>query len=482
MHTKLFPSQGPRSFGPGFWRTVFIALATCVGTAMAQPEAGAAGGGSTGAKPRIIVTTDLGADPDDEQSLVRLLVSANEFDIEGLIVSTGCWKRNQSNTAMLDKIVAAYGKSLPNLQVHAKGYPSLEYLKSISVLGQTGYGMTDVGEGKDSKGAELIITAADRNDPRPIWVQFWGGGNNLAQAIWKVKHTRSESELGRFLSKLRVFDILGQDDTGAWMAKEFPELFFIRATGVYGWQPSKNGPYQRTDIQSHGPLGAVYPDTKWATEGDTPAFMHVYPNGLNDPEKIDQGGWGGRFSLEKKAGIRSMSEVAKINKEAETQYDPYYMYGNTSEKAEAIKRWSKGYDNDFAARMDWSITGNYADANHHPIAVVNGDTSRRVLEVSAAPGSSVKLDANGSSDPDHNALNYAWFFCQESSSYNGDVKIEGASFSTATVAVPANASGKNIHVILELHDNGSPSLYAYRRVIIKIPARKASSGALPAVN
>ena len=110
MHTKLFPTKGPRLIGPSFCRTVFIALATCVGAAMAQPGSGAASGGSTSHKPRIIVTTDLGADPDDEQSLVRLLVSANEFDIEGLIVSTGCWKKNQSNTAMLDKIVDAYGQ------------------------------------------------------------------------------------------------------------------------------------------------------------------------------------------------------------------------------------------------------------------------------------------------------------------------------------------------------------------------------------
>lgn len=103
---------------------------------------------------------------------------------------------------------------------------------------------------------------------------------------------------------------------------------------------------------------------KWATEGDTPAFRHVYPNGLNDPEQNDQGGWGGRFRLEKKAGIRSLSEVAQINKEAEPQYDPYDMYGNTSEKAEAITRWSQGYNHDLAARMDWGITGKYEEANH----------------------------------------------------------------------------------------------------------------------
>jgi hypothetical protein len=460
-----FSTQSPRWIGLHLCLAMWVAVVVWPGAVTAQPAAGGSGENAISYKPRIIVTTDLGADPDDQQSLVRLMVSANEFDIEGLIVVTSCWKKNQNNTDMLDKIVAAYEKALPNLQVHAKGYPSQEYLKSISVLGQTGYGMEDVGDGKDSKGSDLIITAADKDDSRPVWVLFWGGGNTLAQAIWKVRKTRSEADLAKFLGKLRVFDILGQDDAGAWIAKNFPDLLYIRATGVYGWQPPKNGSYQRTDIQSRGPLGAVYPDSKWATEGDTPSFMYVFPNGLNDPDKVDQGGWGGRFSLTKKAGIRSMSGVKK---ETETMYDPYYMYGNTAEGAVAIKRWSAGYDNDFAARMIWSVTPNYADANHPPIAVLNGDRSRRVLELAAAPGSSVKLTAEGSSDPDNNALTFSWTFYKEPSSYEGDVKIENNSSSSATISIPADASGKNIHVILELHDNGSPNLYAYRRVIINV--------------
>ena len=86
-------------------------------------------------KPRIINTTDLGADPDDEQSLVRLFVCANEFDIEGLVVSTSCWKKSQSDTKMLDKIVDAYGKAFPNLRVHAEGYPTVEHLRSIYCVG-----------------------------------------------------------------------------------------------------------------------------------------------------------------------------------------------------------------------------------------------------------------------------------------------------------------------------------------------------------
>ena len=221
-------------------------------------------------KPRIINTTDLGADPDDEQSLVRQLVCANEFDIEGLVVATGCWKKSQSNTDMLDNIVDAYAEVYPNLRVHADGYPTPDYLQSISVMGQTGYGMSDVGTGKDSPGSELIVASVDKDDPRPVWVMGWGGMNTVAQAIWKVRETRSPTEFAKFLSKLRLYDILGQDDAGAWIAKNFPDVFYIRATGVYGWQPSNE--YLDKHIQSHGPLGAVYPDRKWATEGDTPGL------------------------------------------------------------------------------------------------------------------------------------------------------------------------------------------------------------------
>ncbi len=81
--------------------------------------------------------------------MVRQLVSANEFDIEGLIVSTGCWRKSQSNTDLLDILVDAYAEAYPNLKVHAQGFPTPEYLKSISVMGQDEYGMGDVGNGKD---------------------------------------------------------------------------------------------------------------------------------------------------------------------------------------------------------------------------------------------------------------------------------------------------------------------------------------------
>ena len=144
------------------------------------------------------------------------------------------------------------------------------------------------------------------------------------------------------------------------------------------------------------------------------------------------------------------------------------MYGNTPDKAGAIKRWSKGYNNDFAARMDWTMTNDYAKVNHHPVAIVNGDKTRQVLQVSASAGSTVALSATGSSDPDGDSLVYSWSFYKEPSSYSGSVSIQNKSSKSASVTIPSNARGKTMHIILELHDNGSPNLYTYRRVIINV--------------
>jgi hypothetical protein len=414
-------------------------------------------------KPRVINTTDLGADPDDQMSLVRVMVTSNEYDLEGLIVVTSLWKTTQSSTAMLDTILNAYGKVVSNLQNHASGYPSLAYLESISKLGQSGFGMADVGADKDSPGSELIISAVDKDDPRPVWINLWGGGNTLAQALWKVKNTRTPDQVDHFVSKLRVYDVLGQDDAGAWMTKTFPELFYIRFMGVYDWQPSDS--WIKTNVQSKGPLGAVYPNRIWAAEGDSPAFLYQYPNGLGIPEHVDWGNWGGRMDLTKKVRSRGMTGGEPYN---EAQYDPYYVYSDAPEGGNSISRWSTAINNDLSARMDWSITNAYSGANHHPVATLNNDTTKAVLYINASAGSNISLDASGSSDPDGNNLVYSWKFYIEPSTYKGIVTIQNNISATPTISIPSDALGKTIHVIMELHDNGSPNLYAYRRVIINV--------------
>ncbi|MDQ8187648.1 nucleoside hydrolase-like domain-containing protein [Pelagicoccus sp. SDUM812002] len=417
-------------------------------------------------KQRLVVTTDIGGeDPDDEQSMVHLLVASNEFELEGFVIGYA-WLDDYFRPKDLSlSIVEAYEECLPNLRTHADGYPSADYLRSILATGQKEALLKGVGEGKDSEGSELIISVVDKDDPRPVWINAWGGTNTIAQAIWKVHHTRSPEEFARFIHKIRIYDILGQCDTGAWMAKTFPELTYIRTKSIYGWAPSDE--WVAEHVQSHGPLGPKYRDRRWATEGDSPAFMHLMARGLNDPNEIDQGGWGGRFSWDKKAGIRTMDIVIRSGVD-ETLYDPYEMLTDTEEGIESIKRWLEAIHNSLAARMDWSITPNFEDANHFPVAVLNEDMTRQVLEIEAAVGEILELSAEGSSDPDGDALSYEWVFYREPSSFDGPVVIRDSFSRLASVEIPEDAAGSSIHIVLKVYDSGSPELYAYRRAIVKV--------------
>ena len=139
-------------------------------------------------KPRIIVTTDITNEPDDQESLVRLLVYANNYDIEGLIGSTGIWKLSDPATEVIHECIDAYGQVRANLLKHDREFPSAEYLHKATRTGNRGYGMSSVGE-RGSAGANLIIRAVDRDDPRPVWLLAWGGANTIAQAIWTVQDT-----------------------------------------------------------------------------------------------------------------------------------------------------------------------------------------------------------------------------------------------------------------------------------------------------
>src|SRR6187431_1387561 len=85
-------------------------------------------------RPRLAVLTDIGGDPDDTQSLVRLMVYANEFDIEALIASAsgtrGELKKSVTRPDLIREVIEAYGKVLPNLQRHAEGWPTKDRLVS----------------------------------------------------------------------------------------------------------------------------------------------------------------------------------------------------------------------------------------------------------------------------------------------------------------------------------------------------------------
>ncbi|MDE7420246.1 MAG: DUF1593 domain-containing protein [Muribaculaceae bacterium] len=413
---------------------------------------------------RLIVTTDLGgSDPDDIQSMIHLLVCSDRIDIEGLI-SSEAWVDDPDKTEKLRQTVEHFIEVLPTLGIHSSGYPSAEYLRSIVAQGQDKPHMDGVGEGKDSPGSDLIVDAIKKDDGRPLWVAAWGGMNTVAQALYKLKTTNDEETFRAYISKLRIYDILGQDDAGAYIAKNYPELVYIRNKEVYGWAP--NDQWTKENIQNRLPLGAYYPNRIWATEGDSPSFLYVYSNGLNDPEHPEYGGWGGRFSKDRVKNIRGMDFIERSGKE-EKVFDDYYMIGSAPEGNQSIKIWEEAIHNDFAARMKWTQEKDFEKANHHPVAAYNGDTGRYPVYLYANPGDTVFLSASGSCDPDNDELEYSWNVYEEPSEYGGQIIFDRSNERDCRIIVPERVGDDGIHIILEVSDNGSPKLTSYRRIIIK---------------
>src|SRR5262245_7019256 len=145
-------------------------------------------------KHRVVVLTDIEADPDDTQSMIRFLLYCNQWDVEGLIATTSIHQQMRVAPESILKILDAYKKVQPNLLKHEKGYPSYDQLRPLVKKGLAVYGMTGVGEGKDSEGSNRIIKVLEKNDERPVWFCVWGGPNALAQALWKIKNTKSPAE------------------------------------------------------------------------------------------------------------------------------------------------------------------------------------------------------------------------------------------------------------------------------------------------
>ena len=446
--------------------------------------------GQPPAKERVIVLTDIANEPDDEESLVRFLVYANQYDIEGLVATTSTHLRKTTREDLIRRQLDAYEQVQPNLNRHEVGFPTADALRAVTTTGQPEYGMAAVGTGKASAGSRLLLAAADRVDERPLWVSVWGGANTLAQALWDARNERSAEELNRLVKKLRVYSISDQDDAGSWLRTEFPELFYIvspsttdwreywRATwtGISGDRHYKNGPHHYFElvdnpwltehiIENHGPLGALYPKLAYIMEGDTPSFLGLIQNGLGWAISPSYGGWGGRYALFKAYGEpRPIWTNNQFSRDCVTARNGYT---DCSDMA-TIWRWRKHFQHDFAARMDWCVATTYEAANHNPVAVLNGDTSQKPIERTAYAGERITLSAAGSSDPDRHSITRQWFVYKEAGTYTGDVTLSSPSAEEVFLVAPSVTNPATIHVILVIEDSGSPSLVAYRRAIINV--------------
>jgi hypothetical protein len=420
-------------------------------------------------KRRIIIETDAGGDPDDEQSLVRFLLYANEFEILGIIANRQVARERENKNLVRDGLgivkamINAYGRCHSNLIQHDDRYPKEEDLLKVAVAG---YDDTD-------DGVNLIIRAVDARDRRPIWFCNWGTDNGSAEscvkrALDKIMVERGPKGYAAFKRKLRLSscDKFGEHTTTLeppfplWVDTWAPEMGGKRWYHRFSALTAKAGGFdiERDVRTSHGPLGALYPlNTNIPQkEGDTMCFLYLLPTGMNDPDQPGWGSWGGRSGLNENFPGK-----------------PYYWanqsdtWRGTTNRDNTLARWAEALQNDFRARMDWCVKKRN-EANHHPIAILNGKSGSEILQIDAVAGETIKLDAKGSVDPDNNGLSASWCIYNEAGTYTGEIYLNSTNELSTSFVAPDVKKPETIHVILQIRNNGKPSLYAFRRAIITV--------------
>jgi hypothetical protein len=422
---------------------------------------------------RLIVETDAGGDPDDEQSLVRFLLYASEWDVEGIIANRPQARDGENKNAVRDglgivrRMLDAYGEVHASLAKHDPRYPTKEYLWERTVAG---YDEID-------DGVELIIRAVDSDDPRPVWFLNWGTDNgsaesSLLRALDRVLAGRGQEGYAVFKNRLR----LASDDQFGRHTWEVEPAFPL---WVYPFRPDMDGgrwyhrfspltknaggfDLTRDVLTGHGPLGPLYPTNTNIPqkEGDTPTFLYLVPSGLSSPDHPSWGSWAGRF------GKMTEDDYYKRAAEERNYWCPNVRdtQGDQTNRDFTLSKWAAHLQNDFRARMDWCVS-DFDDANHPPVVSTGG-----LLRRTARAGETIDLDASQSTDLDSQPLHVEWMFYPEPSGYTGPVPaIKNAQAATTRVTIPRDAAGSELHFIAIVTDRGNPPLTRYGRVVVSIP-------------
>jgi len=416
---------------------------------------------------RLVIETDAGGDPDDEQSLVRFLLYASEWDIAGIIANRPAARPGENHNpertglGVVRRLLKAYEACYPNLIRHDLRYPRPAELWSRTVAG---YNDTD-------DAVKLILSAVDADDPRPLWYSDWGtdhgaSTNNLRRALDRVLAERGPAGYARFKSRLRLSsaDAFAAHTTQLeppfplWVDTWRPELERRRWYHQFSRITAKAGGFDlvRDCLTGHGPLGALYPTntTHWQKEGDSLSFIYLIPTGLGNPEDPTLGGWGGRLGLRE-----------------ETPGKPYYWanqadaWNGTTHRDHTLARWATAIQHDFKARLDWCVQP--FDGANHPPAVKLASSARLAVR----PGEQFALRVEAT-DPDAHALTCQWEHYVEPGTFPTALPIERAAVTTALVVAPLVDRPQTLHFIATVTDAGEPPLSRYARMTVLVDPRE----------
>lgn len=471
---------------------------------------------------RTIITTD--GEVDDQDSFIRMLLYANEFQILGLIYSSSQWhytgdgkgtrfisemkmtrdlygERTElrwPGTHWMQEMIDQYAVVYPNLQKHAESYPSPSYLKSIIRVGNI------IFEGdmtRDTEGSDFIKKILLDNSTEPIFLQIWGGTNTVARALKSIedqyKNTQEWTSIRKKINeKAILYMVLDQDATyKKYIEPNWPEIrvFYNSAqfwNFAYPWpkvvpkelQHYLRGPWFKENIKfNHGPLLSNY--FLWGdgtsilndfdhTHGDT---ANLKKNSMTQYDFISEGDSPAFFhlvdvgldNLENPSyggwgGRMTISNKSKNRWEDGDEVKDYNPFTKQLDKAFPQTRWIDVLQNDFAARADWCVSP-FTEANHPPVVTLNQNS---VLK--AKPGASVTLSGRVR-DPDGDAYSIKWWQYFEVDRYPGKVSLRDVNKEKVKLSVPSDAkAGEDIHLIFEVTDSGSPKLTRYQRVVIQV--------------
>lgn len=500
---------------------------------------------TTDRKIRTIITQD--AEVDDQNSLRHFLFYANEVDLQGIVqtsskfhwigipgavkpektirddfdvefaVETGPFDQpyRWTGTDWMFRVLDDYEKDYPNLIKHADGYPTPDYLRSITKIGNIGY------EGEveaPSEGSELIRERILDEDERTLYLQVWGGCNTIARALMDIQSEYSGSAewdvLHDKISRKIVITACGEQDPAyrTYIAEEWPDIQFVKTlqmesyaypwfvmpegeskdtlkadfmkreiltgksaltSGYCTWLDGNN--YEGEDEESqfganpeigrqwfgYTVLGLPEPvKYDFLSEGDSPTFFPLFNWGFRSLEDFSYGGIAGRY-CKVEGEINSRGETLNmwdVCKDSYTDRD-----GNVSE-VESMWPYVCDIQRDFAARVHWAETESYEDGEHAPDLEIDEGTDLKVRA-----GETVTLHAESSS-PDSAKVNVSWKIYEEASAAGAkETMIDSSDAGEAQITLPVDAEpGDKIHIIVRAQADGRYRLVHYQQVILAV--------------
>ncbi len=445
-------------------------------------------------------------------------IEMSEYDQLGLGPQQS-W-RFMPEERFIDDIIDAYAECYTNLKVHDASYPTPEYLRSVTCYGNCAF------EGDysyDSDGSNLIKKNILDEKPGPLFIQAWGGSSSIASALRSIADEyEGKPEWESIVKKVneKVILCLSGDQDNAYntyIAVKWPDIWVQNEHGGMGYWDNTGGP-KLTEPEwaakwmRQGPIGSLvrcWGDGKqmvpgdvmdpigvsdgktaldlknegyimWCSvqptgtlygDGDSGCFYQLIDNGLRAWQDPTWGGWNGRWDIKKGAPesghptymLTDLRPIIKGEAMKMNMGSWAAMFGNREED-HTFPNMQTERNLSEAARMTWSVTPNYADANHYP--VVKGP-----FALQAKPGEKVTIPAKAT-DPDGNALRLQWWYFPVGSyvlTNEQPLSVDSPNTAETTFTVPADAKpGETIHFVLQAIDNGEPQLTRYLRTVITV--------------